>query len=253
MFQRTQESTCCMHNDHRLELDNVTLDYPRKSFGIKSKLLAQELDSPKSAPSLQGINLKVSSGDAFGLIGLNGAGKTSLLRILAGIIPPTSGTRSAHGKIGTLLGDGIGFEMEMSGWDNIESRLIMHGHSRQEAQEIRKSVVEFADIGEAIYRPMKTYSAGMVVRVGFATSTAQKPDILLVDEVIGAGDITFEQKSQRRLTSFLESPSILVLATHNLDIMMRYCSKVIWLERGKIFKLGLAPDLISEYRRKYSA
>jgi ABC-type polysaccharide/polyol phosphate transport system ATPase subunit len=240
-----------MHSEHKLELSNVALAYPSKTLGIKSRILAQKIAFPKSVPSLESINLKISSGDSLGLIGLNGAGKTSLLRILAGIIPPTSGSRVAHGSIGTLLGDGIGFEMEMSGWDNIESRLIIQGYSRSEAQEIRKSVVEFADIGDAIYRPMKTYSAGMIVRVGFATSTAQKPDILLVDEVIGAGDITFEQKSQNRLASFLKSPSILVLATHNLDAMLRYCTKVVWLEHGEIFKVGQADELINEYRDKY--
>jgi ABC-type polysaccharide/polyol phosphate transport system ATPase subunit len=174
-----------------------------------------------------------------------------LLRILAGIIPPTVGSRIANGKIGTLLGDGIGFELEMSGWNNIESRLIVLGATKREAKQLRASIVEFADIGDAIHRPMKTYSAGMIVRVGFAVSTALKPDVLLVDEVIGAGDITFEQKSRERMHSYLKDASMLVLATHNLDIMLNFCNKVVWLEAGRVRQIGDSLDVISKYRSEY--
>jgi ABC-type polysaccharide/polyol phosphate transport system ATPase subunit len=240
-----------MHNTIGIELKGVGLLYPSSSLGLKSKLLNREEVTTNIGHSLADIDLSISPGDSIGLIGLNGAGKTTLLRILAGIIPPTSGARSANGKIGTLLGDGIGFELEMSGWNNIESRLIVHGATKREAKQLRASVVEFADIGEAIHRPMKTYSAGMIVRVGFAVSTALKPDILLVDEVIGAGDITFEQKSRERMHSYLKDASILVLATHNLDIMLNFCNKVVWLEAGRIRHIGNSLEVISKYRREY--
>jgi ABC-type polysaccharide/polyol phosphate transport system ATPase subunit len=240
-----------MLNKVGIELNDVGLTYPSSSLGFKSKLLNREIANQGTRHSLANIHLLISPGESIGLIGLNGAGKTTLLRILAGIIPPTSGTRFANGKLGTLLGDGIGFELEMSGWNNIESRLIVHGATKREAKQLRSSVVEFADIGEAIHRPMKTYSAGMIVRVGFAVSTALKPDILLVDEVIGAGDITFEQKSRERMHSYLKDASILVLATHNLDIMLNFCNKVVWLEAGRIRQIGNSLDVISEYRREY--
>jgi ABC-type polysaccharide/polyol phosphate transport system ATPase subunit len=240
-----------MHNKIGIELKGVGLTYPSSSLGLKSKLLKREVVATNIRHSLADIDLLISPGDSIGLIGLNGAGKTTLLRILAGIIPPTTGTRIANGKIGTLLGDGIGFELEMSGWNNIESRLIVHGASKREAKQLRASVVEFADIGEAIHRPMKTYSAGMIVRVGFAVSTALKPDVLLVDEVIGAGDITFEQKSRERMHSYLKDASILVLATHNLDIMLNFCNKVVWLEAGRIRQIGNSLDVIANYRGEY--
>jgi ABC-type polysaccharide/polyol phosphate transport system ATPase subunit len=240
-----------MDNMTGIELKGVGLTYPSSSLGIKSKLLNREVVATKVRHSLADIDLLISPGDSIGLIGLNGAGKTTLLRILAGIIPPTAGTRIANGKIGTLLGDGIGFELEMSGWNNIESRLIVYGATKREAKQLRASVVEFADIGEAIHRPMKTYSAGMIVRVGFAVSTALKPDVLLVDEVIGAGDITFEQKSRERMHSYLKDASILVLATHNLEIMLNFCNKVVWLEAGRIRQIGNSLDVIAKYQREY--
>ena len=240
-----------MLNEIGIQLDKASLLYPRPSNGIKSKLLARNVSKDVFRPSLDTIDLKIFPGDAIGLIGLNGAGKTTLLRVLAGIIPPTSGSRFSTGKIGTLLGDGIGYELEMTGWDNIQSRLIVHGASKSEAKQIRESVAEFADIGDAIYRPMKTYSAGMIVRVGFAVSTALKPDILLVDEVIGAGDITFENKSKERMHSYLENASILVLATHNLEIMLSFCNKVAWLEDGRIREIGNSQVVIDNYKKEY--
>lgn len=242
-----------MLNKVGIRLDKASLLYPRPSNGIKSKILARDMPTDGLKPSLDSIDLEISPGDAIGLIGLNGAGKTTLLRVLAGILPPTSGSRSSTGIIGTLLGDGIGYELEMTGWDNILSRLIVHGASQREAKAIRESVAEFADIGDAIHRPMKTYSAGMIVRVGFAVSTALKPDILLVDEVIGAGDITFESKSKERMHSYLEDASILVLATHNLEIMLNFCNKVVWLEAGKVREIGDSHSVINNYKSEYQS
>jgi ABC-type polysaccharide/polyol phosphate transport system ATPase subunit len=233
-------------------LDNVSLQYPPPNMGLKHKLLLRDSFNFQQQPSLSGISLHVGPGQSLGLVGLNGGGKTTLLRVLAGILPPTSGSREATGSISTLLGDGVGFELEMSGIANILSRLIVLGASKSEASELLPTIVDFADIGDAIHRPMKTYSAGMILRVGFGISTARKPDILLVDEVIGAGDITFEQKSQERMNAFLTNATMLVLATHNLGLMEKYCNQILWLEKGEIVMKGQTHEVLQSYRTKYS-
>lgn len=241
-----------MPNLTSIKLEKVYLHYPSPARSLKATILRTTDSRIYFPPSLKDISLEIVKGERVALIGLNGAGKTTLLRVMAGILPATSGTRKVRGSIATLLGEGVGFEMEMSGWDNIYSRLIVAGVSNTNIREAQAEVAAFADIGDAIYRPMKTYSAGMVVRVGFSVATQMNPDILLIDEVIGAGDIEFADKATARMEKLLTSANILVLASHNLGLLQTLCNRAVWLESGVVKMDGLASKVISAYREQYS-
>jgi len=240
------------HELTSITLDRINLRYPSPARSLKATILRTSDSRIHYPPSLVDITLEIERGDRVALIGLNGAGKTTLLRVMAGILPATSGLRRVHGSIATLLGEGVGFEMEMSGWDNIYSRLIVAGLRLDDVRSAQKQVAEFADIGDAIYRPMKTYSAGMVVRVGFSVATQMNPDILLIDEVIGAGDIEFADKATARMENLLTSANILVLASHNLALLETLCNRAVWLEDGRVIAQGAASKVIDTYREKYS-
>jgi ABC-type polysaccharide/polyol phosphate transport system ATPase subunit len=197
------------------------------------------------------VSLAVGAGERVGVVGLNGAGKTTLLRVIAGILPTTSGVAEVHGRIGTILGDGVGFELEQSAWDNILTRLVVMGMTPAEAKRMRPEVAEFVELGERLYEPMKHYSAGMVLRVAFAVATSAQPEILLIDEVIGAGDILFAERAQERLVNLFDRASILVLTSHNLTILTEYCSRGVWLEQGHIVMDAPMEEVVAAYRLRF--
>lgn len=197
--------------------------------------------------ALKDFSLELKDGDRLAIIGHNGAGKSTLLKVIAGIYPPTCGEIFVEGKISSMFELATGFEMEQSGWNNIFLRGLMLGLSTKEIGEKIYEIAEFSELGEYLNMPVKYYSSGMFVRLAFSVSTAFEPDILLLDEIIAAGDAAFLKKANNRLQQMIKSSKILVLVTHSMVSALEMCNKCIWMEGGKIIMHGTTEEVVGKY------
>ena len=195
--------------------------------------------------ALRDLTFTLHSGDRLGLIGSNGAGKTTLLRTLAGIYEPAMGRVRVQGSLNALLDPSLGMNPELTGRENIMLRGLYNGLSRPMLARLEEDVAEFAELGDFLDLPVRIYSAGMVVRLGFALATAIKPQILLMDEWILAGDASFLEKARSRLEQMVRGADVLVLSTHATDIIRTWCTRVLWLDQGRI-KADGPPTLVLE-------
>lgn len=237
-----------------LELDAVTLTFPRPKGSLRDRIsrafgVLPEEDLPPAVTALRDVRLKVERGERVGIVGYNGAGKTTLLKVMCGIYAPSQGRVVVDGDIACLFELATGFEMEATGWDNMITRGLLLGLSRAEIRERTRDIAEFTELGAALDRPVKTYSAGMFVRLAFAVSTAITPDVLLLDEVIAAGDVRFHDKARRRLEEMVERASILVLVSHSMETVRQMCNRVLWLHDGTIRMDGPPADVTAAYER----
>ena len=243
-----------------IKLENVNLSYPLINPGSHSlqlklysgfkKMIGGSLDSGRSTihvNALKNINLEICDGQRIGIVGHNGAGKTTLLRVLAGIYTPTSGKIIAQGKIDSLTDVTLGMDMESSGIKNIIFRLVFMGFTFKQARAAIDEIVDFSELGEFVHLPVRTYSTGMFMRLAFAISTHFMPDILILDEIIGAGDEGFKKKCQERITGLLEKSRIVILSSHDMNAVNQYCNRVIMMQKGEIIHIGAPGDVISTY------
>ncbi|MFT8353133.1 MAG: ABC transporter ATP-binding protein [Gluconobacter japonicus] len=196
---------------------------------------------------LRDVSFVLKSGERLGLIGRNGAGKTTLLRAMAGIYEPVGGRVRLEGSIGTLLDASLGMNMELTGRENIRLYGLHAGLSKAEISQIDQDVQDFADLGSYMDMPVKTYSSGMTVRLAFGLATAMKPQILLMDEWFLAGDGAFMNKAQERLEAMVQHADVLVISTHQPDVMRKWCTRVIWLEDGRIRMDGTPDEVLDVY------
>lgn len=202
------------------------------------KNLASRNRGPRHFWALRDVSFRVDHGETLAVIGPNGAGKSTLLQVLAGIVEPTEGEILVNGRISSLLTLGAGFDMELSGRDNVLLAGAFMGLDHQHMLDRLPGIIEFADIGEFIDAPIKTYSTGMNARLGFSIATAVEPDVLLLDEVLGTGDATFKTKSQERIVDLMRSARAIVLVTHDMQWAIDFCNRAILLERGQIVAAG---------------
>ncbi len=187
--------------------------------------------------ALKNVSFKVKKGETVGIIGKNGAGKSTLLKIITGVLTPTSGNVEVNGKIASLLELGAGFNPEMTGIENIYLQGTIMGFSKEEIDKKVEDIISFADIGDYIYQPVKTYSSGMFARLAFATAINVEPDILIVDEALSVGDMAFQVKCFKKFQDFKEKGKTILFVTHALDTVIRYCSKGIVIDNGeKVFE-----------------
>jgi ABC-type polysaccharide/polyol phosphate transport system ATPase subunit len=184
--------------------------------------------------AIDGLNLEIRDGDRVGIVGHNGAGKTTLLRVLAGIYKPARGVITIEGRVGTLLDPRAGMDGEATGIENIHLRGHLLGMSRQEIEASIPDIAEFTGLGDFLTLPMKTYSQGMSARLAFAISTAMQNDILLIDEGIGAGDESFQEKARQRIENLFARTSIVVLASHSAELIKRNCNRKVELSHGRL-------------------
>lgn len=239
-----------------IELENVTLRYPVGPYvsgSLKSNLLRifghrENKRVIEYVDALKGLNIKVSLGERVAILGRNGSGKSTLLRMLAGIYPVDRGNVQVVGQIGTLLELAQGFETESTGRENIYYRGIAMGHSPARLRQVEQEIIDFADIGDFIDLPIRTYSAGMVVRLGFAISTQLSPDILLIDEIFGAGDAAFQERAFKRIMEVVNHAGIVILATHDLALVERLCTRVIWLHGGEVIRDGATAAVMPHFK-----
>jgi ABC-type polysaccharide/polyol phosphate transport system ATPase subunit len=221
--------------------------------GLKAWLIRRFGRDPAKPQSyrvaaLKDINLEIQHGERVGLMGLNGAGKSTLLKVLAGIYPPTAGRVERRGHICPMFEFATGFEMNQSGWDNIRIRGLLLGMSPDEIESKLHEIAEFTELGEFLSYPVRTYSSGMFIRLAFAVSTSINPEILLLDEVMGAGDIQFAEKAKKRMFEFMEQGKILVFSSHNAELLGTFCERTIWLNKGQIVADGPTGEVTEQYR-----
>ncbi len=199
---------------------------------------------PERFWALRHVTLELSHGESLAVIGPNGAGKSTFLQVLAGIMRPTEGSVDVRGQVSGLLGLGVGFDVELSGVENILLGGAFLGLDGPRIRELLPSIVEFADLGQFIDAPLKTYSSGMRARLGFAIATAVDPDILLLDEVLATGDANFRAKSKARVIELVRAAKGVVLVTHDMDWVREYCNRALLLEKGRVILEG-APDEVT--------
>ncbi len=209
--------------------------------------LAKDQQQRIVVQALRDIHLKLRSGDRLGLVGSNGAGKTTLLRVLAGIYEPVMGRMRIQGSLNALLDPSLGMNAELTGRENIRLRGLYNGLPNASLSRLEDDVAEFAELGDFIDLPVRIYSAGMVVRLGFALATAIKPQILLMDEWFLAGDAAFLEKARHRLEEMVKGADILVLSSHQDEIVRAWCSRVLWLDQGKVRADGPSGEVLDAY------
>jgi lipopolysaccharide transport system ATP-binding protein len=241
----------------RITVDNVSVWFPLyhgSSRSLKKTVVAaasgrlgQDQQQRVVVRALQDISLRISSGDRLGLIGSNGAGKTTLLRVLAGIYEPVAGRVRVQGSLNALLDPSLGMNMELTGRENILLRGLYNGLPRSALPRLEEDVAEFAGLADFMDLPMRIYSSGMVVRLGFALATAIRPQILLMDEWFLAGDADFLEKARARLEEMVRGAEILVLSSHQDAIIRDWCTRVLWMDQGQIRADGAADEVLGQY------
>ena len=226
-----------------INFDNVTLRYPiynSRGFSLRNHLLRvgtgglidSEVGSVNYITALKNISFKIKEGDSVGIMGHNGAGKTTLLRTIAGIYRPNSGNIAIQGKFATLFEQGACMEVDLTGYDNIYRMCLMLGIKKKEVEKKIGEIEEFTELGNFLQLPIRTYSTGMAMRLNFAISTSEEPEVLLMDEIFAAGDQAFQIKARLRLNGLIDSAKILILASHSMEMVKEYCNRLLILEHG---------------------
>ena len=236
-------------NKYSIIAKNISKGYKMYS-SPKQKLL--DLILPKGAGktfyALKDISFNVEKGDVVGLLGLNGSGKSTLSNILGGVSMPTNGEIEINGEA-SLIAIGIGMNNFLSGIENIELKALMMGYKKDEIEEIKQEIIDFADIGEFINQPLRTYSSGMRARLGFAISVYTNPDILVIDEALSVGDPTFTQKCLDKMNEFKKSGKTIFFVSHSLPQIKQFCNKAIWLEYGRLREYGDVDSVLPKYQK----
>ena len=197
--------------------------------------------------ALRDVSLEVRPGETVGIVGANGAGKSTLLKVIARVLRPTGGRARVNGRVAPLLELGAGFDPELTGRENIYLNGAILGCSRREMDSKVDRILEFAEVGEFIDAPLRTYSTGMTARLGFAVATDADPDIVIVDEVLAVGDEAFQRKCLARLDAFRSKGITILLVSHNAELIRSLCHRVLWLNRGQARALGPADDVLAQY------
>lgn len=237
-----------------LELDRVSLRY---------RLAKQRLPSIKdyaihwvkgtltyeSFWALTEVGFSVQRGEVLGIVGRNGAGKSSLLKVISGVLEPTTGSLRFDGRIAPILELGTGFDFELTGRENIFLNGMLLGRTRREIRERLDSIIEFSELGDFIESPIRSYSSGMFARLGFSIASAWTPDLLILDEVFAAGDAAFTRKCEKTLSNFRDAGVTILLVSHSAPIVLETCTRALWLERGKLVADGRPEEVVGDYER----
>lgn len=234
---------------YTIEFKNITKTYglyKNKWDKIKESLSLKEKKYHKEFEALKGISFSIEKGECVGIIGLNGSGKSTTLKILSGIIQPTSGEVKIDGKVSALLELGAGFNPEYTGIENIYLNSTLQGYTRKETDEKLQDIIEFADIGDFISQPVKSYSTGMFVRLAFAVAINIRPEILVIDEALSVGDVFFQNKCYKKIKE-LSGEATVVMVSHDLNAMTKFCERIIVLDRGNLIFDGEPTKAIAEY------
>jgi ABC-type polysaccharide/polyol phosphate transport system ATPase subunit len=233
------------------EASKVYRRYGRRPHGtLKSALLSRAPAAGGGVTALDGVSFEVDAGETLGVIGANGSGKSTLLKLLAGIVRPTRGSVEVRGRLAALLELGAGFHPELSGRENVEITGLLLGLTKREIAARFDDIVRFAGVEEFLDAPVKTYSSGMAVRLGFAIAAHSEPDVLLVDEVLAVGDEAFSHRALEKFSEFERAGRTLVFVSHDLPLVAERCRRVLWLEAGRLRADGPAAETVNRYRER---
>lgn len=198
---------------------------------------------------LDNVSFEVNKGDVMGIIGFNGAGKSTILKILAQILLPSSGTVEVKGTIAPLIEVGAGFDPELTARENIFLNGAVLGYSKSFLKEKMKDIIDFAELEKFVDVPLKNFSSGMYARLGFSIATAVQPDVFIVDEVLSVGDFKFQKKCETRIKNMIDSGTTIILVSHEIGMIERLCNKVLWLEKGKVKEFGDTELICNKYKK----
>lgn len=249
-------------NHHSLNFSNVSIKV--QSLSKIYKLYNTPMDRLKETMhpfrkkyhkdffALKDISFEVKKGETFGIIGKNGSGKSTLLKIITGVLSPSSGNVTVNGRVSSLLELGAGFNPELNGIENIYFYGTINGFSKEEMDSRLDSILAFADIGEFVFQPVKSYSSGMYVRLAFAVAIQVDPEILIIDEALSVGDIFFQQKCARRMSDLKEKGVTIIFVSHDMGSVLNLCNQVVYLKNGVVFGVGESSKMIAEYYKEAS-
>ena len=208
---------------------------------LRGKLKYQEFTA------LDHVSFEVKKGETLGLIGRNGAGKSTMLKIISGVLKPTEGSVTCHGNIVPMLELGSGFDMDLTGKENIFLNGAILGYSKEFLNAKYEEIVDFSELGQFINAPIRNYSSGMLMRLAFSVATVVNPEILIVDEILAVGDAAFQEKSKKRMLELMGGGTTVLFVSHSLEQILGMCDRVVWLEHGKVKMLGGAKEVCSQY------
>lgn len=243
-----------INNDNAVELRNIKMQFNMSKEKLESlkeyflKAIKRQL-SFENFTALDGISFDIKKGDVFGIVGLNGCGKSTTLKIISGILEPTEGSVETDGVIAPLIELGAGFDMELTARENIYLNGSVLGHSKKFMDEKFDEIVEFSEMRDFLDVPMKNYSSGMVARIGFAIATVIIPDILIVDEILAVGDFLFQRKCEERIKKIMEGDTTVIIVSHAIEQIERLCNHCMWLENGKIKMIGETKEVCDAYKK----
>lgn len=243
-----------MNKNNAVELRNVEMHFNMCKEKLESlkeyflKLVRRQLMF-EDFVALDDISFDIPKGDVFGIVGLNGCGKSTTLKVISGILKPTRGTVQTSGVIAPLIELGAGFDMELTARENIYLNGSVLGFSKKFMDEKFDDIVEFSEMREFLDVPMKNYSSGMVARIGFAIATVTTPDILIVDEILAVGDFLFQQKCEERINAMMRDDTTVIIVSHSIEQIERLCKHCMWLEKGKIKMIGETAEVCEAYKQ----
>ncbi len=237
-----------------VELQDVTVRYrvPRERYRTFKEFAIRRVQGRvqfEDLLALDGVSLQVFKGEVFGLVGANGAGKTTLLRLVARVMRPTRGRVIVRGRVAPLLAMGAGFHPELTGRENVFLNGALLGYTRHQIEEKMDWIVDFAELRAFIDAPLRTYSSGMMARLGFAVATAQMPEVLIIDEVLSVGDIAFQEKSAARIREFREAGATILLVSHSMGAVKKMCSRAAWLDHGRVMAVDQAEAVVEKFEK----
>lgn len=237
-------------NNTVIRLDNVSKVYKlyeKPTDRLKEALHPRKKKYYKEFHALDNLSFSINKGECVGIIGKNGAGKSTLLKLITGVLSATTGSIYVDGKVSALLELGAGFNPELTGIENVYFNGMVLGMSKKEIDEKMDDILAFADIGEHVHQPVKTYSSGMFVRLAFSVAVSVNPEILIVDEALAVGDVRFRQKALRKMKEQMEKAKAILFVTHDMESIKNFCNRVIWLKDGSIYEEGEPKDVIQRY------
>ena len=241
-----------------IKLENVSMKFDlgvEKDKSIKMmfiRLFNKKLRIPKSKPfwALKDINIEISKGEVVGLIGANGAGKSTLLKLVSGVMKPTEGYIETKGQISPMIELGAGFDSDLTARENIYLNGAILGYSEEFINEKFEEIVEFSELRDFLDAPIKNFSSGMTAKLAFSIATVVDPEILIVDEILSVGDIKFQEKSKNKMMEMIQGGTTVLFVSHSLEQIKQLCTKVVWLEHGKIIEIGNPIEVCNKYYKK---
>ena len=226
----------------------TTID-SRPTLKARLRTLGRGTKHTRVVRALDDVNLDVPYGSVLGIVGANGAGKSTMMRVMSGILPPSQGRVEVYGKVSTLLALGVGFNPSLSGRENVLLGGLASGMTRKEIADHFEEIADFAELGDAIEAPMRTYSSGMFARLGFSVAVTVRPDILIIDEALSTGDAHFKEKSLNKIKELRGDARALIMVSHGLGTIREVCNEVAWLHKGKLIQRGEPNAIVDAYEK----